>query len=220
MTATPPQDGRRPGRPLDTSLDGRVLEATRSSLLEMGWNATTIRGIAERSGVSRPAIARRWPSKAHLVLAAILGETPDLEPFDGADRDGWMRAVVDGSFDLFARPEVVAAAPGLLSEFSRHPDVRDSLWQSFSGAASQLLLGAEGRSSDPARTIDAQAMIAVAAGAALFASLVVGSDHSALGARIRELTLGLLETDGPGAPLPTADDDHAEVQSPRHTDRT
>lgn len=198
MTETRPSDGRRPGRPLDASLDERVLDATRRSLSELGWNATTVRGIAARSGVSRPAIARRWPSKAHLVLEAILGPSPDLEPFDGVDRDGWLRAVVDGSFELFDRPEVIAAVPGLLSELGTDDGVRAALWQRFSGPASMLLeppddRAPDDRADDPARSVDAQAMIAVAAGAALFASLVVGSDRDAVSARARELALELLD---------------------------
>jgi len=191
-------DLRRPGRPLDPSLDERVLDATRRSLIEAGWNGTTLRGIAAASGVSRPAIARRWPSKAHVVLAAILGETPDLAPFEGADEEGWLRAVVDGSFELFGRPEVVAAVPGLLSEFGAHPELRDLLWQSFSGAASDLLTGPDGASPELDGAVDAQAMIAVAAGAALFASLVVGGSQDAVTGRIRELTRGLLETAAQG----------------------
>jgi AcrR family transcriptional regulator len=194
MPDSPPPDARRPGRPLDLSLDERVLAATRRSLTDAGWNGTTVRGIAAASGVSRPTIARRWPSKAHLVLAAILGETPDLAPFDGANREAWMRAVVDGSFELFGRPEVVAAVPGLLSELGAHADVRDRLWQSFSGAASELLTDPDGTSPDLDRSVDAQAMIAVAAGAAMFTALIVGSGQTPVISRVRELTLGLLET--------------------------
>ncbi len=185
---------RRPGRPLDASLDERVLDATRRSRAELGWSGTTIRGVADRSGVSRPAIARRWPSKAHLVLEAILGDAPDLELFQGVDRAGWLRAVVDGSFELFTRPEVVAAVPGLLSELGGHEDVRNLLWQSFSGPASDLLVEAEPTADGEDRALDAQAMIAVAAGAALFASLVVGSDQPEVTDRARDLTLALLES--------------------------
>ena len=79
------------GRPRDIRIDERVLAATRASLVELGWERTSIRGVAERAGVSRPAIARRWPSKAHLVLEAILGATPDLDAFDGVDLAGGSR---------------------------------------------------------------------------------------------------------------------------------
>jgi len=158
---------RAAGRPRDVRIDQRVLAATRASLAELGWDRTSIRGVAQRSGVSRPAIARRWPSKAHLVLESILGAAPDLEAFDGVDRAGWVAAVVDGSFGLFDRADVHAAAPGLLATLRDHDDIRKALWEGFSGPASALVAD---------RSVDAQAAIVLAAGAALFLSLVASDD--------------------------------------------
>ena len=127
------------GRPRDSRIAEEVLAATRASLIELGWERTSIRGVAERSGVSRPAIARRWPSKAHLVLEAILGAAPDLDAFDGVDTAGWISGVIAGSFDIFDRPEVRAAAPGLMATLRDHPDIREALWLGFSGPASALV---------------------------------------------------------------------------------
>ena len=176
-----------PGRPRDAGIDERVLAATRASLAELGWERTSIRGVAERSAVSRPAIARRWPSKAHLVLESILGATPDLDAFEGVDIDGWIAAVIDGSFELFDRADVHAAAPGLLATLQDHDDIRQALWAGFSGPASALIPqlddhghavhdAGEARRSAPDQLVDAQAAIVLAAGAALFLSLVVGRD--------------------------------------------
>lgn len=177
-----------PGRPRDSSLDERVLATTRASLAELGWERTSIRGVAERSGVSRPAITRRWPSKAHLVLEALLGATPDLEAFDGVDLTGWVAGVIDGSFELFDRSDVQAAAPGLMATLRDHDDVRLALWDGFSVPASALALRLRNSGNveahDTARKraerdllSDAQAAIVLAAGAALFLSLVVGGDE-------------------------------------------
>jgi AcrR family transcriptional regulator len=183
---------RGAGRPRDVLIDQRVLAATRASLAELGWDRTSVRGVAERSGVSRPAIARRWPSKAHLVLESILGATPDLDAFDGVDRAGWVAAVVDGSFGLFDRADVHAAAPGLLATLRDHDDIRKALWEGFSGPASALVAEAPGRGAADQATgdrvtgaelVDAQAAIVLAAGAALFLSLVA-SDDAALRDRV------------------------------------
>ena len=199
-----PRAGR--GRPRDERLDERVLAATRSSLEELGWERTSVRGVAERSGVSRPAIARRWPSKAHLVLAAILGETPDLDAFQDVDMAGWIDGVVDGSFALFDRSDVRAAAPGLLATLRDHEDIRAALWDGFSGPASVLAVEAQRDSGtdapdstaaddhlDDARLLDARAAIVLAAGSALFLSLVAGADDR-LRRRV-ETVLGTAMTD-------------------------
>lgn len=203
--------GTSQGRPRDNNLDERVLFATRASLSELGWERTSIRGVAERSGVSRPAIARRWPSKAHLVLESILGATPDLASFDGVDSSGWIAAVIAGSFELFDRADVNAAAPGLLATLRDHDDIREALWEGFSEPASALIVGtaetaetADGTRGDAQgsptgdqqrqdRLLDAQAAIVLAAGAALFLSLVAGG-NAELRERVTTALAGSLAT--------------------------
>lgn len=72
------QSSRSAGRPRDASIDERVLSVTRELLVEVGWDALSMRLIAARCGVSRSSLDRRWSSKAELVLHAILGATPIL----------------------------------------------------------------------------------------------------------------------------------------------
>ncbi len=178
------------GRPRDPSIDERVGAAARALLVEEGWDATTVRGVARRACVSRAAVLRRWPSKAHLVLDAVIGSAPDLTPFSGVDRDGWIRWVVQGSVELFARPEVRAAAPGLLSALRDEPELRDALWHGFTGAPAEIFADATGGRRDEA-VLDAKAIIVLAAGAALFAGvLAADEDDAALRARIERMLLG------------------------------
>lgn len=49
-----------------------VLEATLDSLARGGYAGLTFDQVAERAGVSRTTIYRRWPSKPELVRAALL----------------------------------------------------------------------------------------------------------------------------------------------------
>lgn len=169
---------RRVGRPRDPQLDARVLAAVRRSLVANGWSGTSVRGVAERSGVSRPAIMRRWPSKAHLVFEALLGTEPDLAPFVAAGPEGWTEALIAQTFELFDRPETRSAVPGLLGELTEHEDLRAELWEGFSGPAAALAADA---ASDPGPDADAalqaRAAIVVAAGAALFATTIAGDDE-------------------------------------------
>lgn len=183
----------RAGRPRDSSVDDRVLSATRELLMELGWEELSMRGVAARAGVGRGTIDRRWASKAELVLHAILGATPDLEPFDGTDPNGWVRWVATGSRELFAKPEVRAAVPGLLSTFSRNEDLRRQLWQSFSGPPAELFsAGEEGNTADA--VLDARAVIAMAAGASLFLSIIATEDDTdAVHGRIGDLLLNAID---------------------------
>lgn len=176
------EDARAQGRPRDSSIDERVLAVTRQLLVESGWDDLSMRQIAIRSGVSRSSINRRWPSKSELVFHAILGAAPDLAPFAGTDRRGWIDWVVRGSRELFARPEVRAAVPGLLLAMAENDAMRRRLWTEFSGPAVALF----GAGPDAER--DARAALAMAAGAALFLSTVaVEDDTEHLHRRIAEL---------------------------------
>ena len=180
------------GRPRDPRIDDAVLEVTRTMLLEVGWEQLSVRAIAARAGVSRASMSRRWSSKAHLVLGSILGATPDLTPFEGTDRDGWIRWVVAGSAQLFARPEVRAAAPGLLAALRDHDDLRNELWRGFSGPSTQLFL--EDSEDRDAALLDAKAVLVMAAGAAMFSSLIaVEDDMEELRERILALLLPVAE---------------------------
>ncbi|WQB73021.1 helix-turn-helix domain-containing protein [Prescottella equi] len=186
------------GRPRDPRIDAEVLAATRDMLVEVGWDQLSLRAIATRASVSRAALSRRWPSKAHLVLDSILGSTPDLAPFEGTDRAGWIDWVVAGSAQIFSRPDVRAAAPGLLAALRDHDDLRKALWQGFSGPAAELFAAhaGPGESEDERRRdlLDARAVLVMAAGSALFSSLIVGDDATPeLRARILELLAPVAE---------------------------
>ncbi|OBG22776.1 TetR family transcriptional regulator [Mycolicibacterium celeriflavum] len=181
------------GRPRDTSIDERVLSVTRQLLLEVGWDELSLRVVAARAGVGRSSLNRRWASKADLVLHAILGETPDLSPFSDTDLHGWIEWVVRGSHELFTRPDVQAAVPGLLLALRENDVLRKALWANFSGPAVQLFADhreaktpAQRRRADT----DARAVLAMAAGAALFVtSVAVEDDSEVLRNRITQLLI-------------------------------
>jgi AcrR family transcriptional regulator len=186
--------GSQGGRPRDTSIDERVLSVTRELLLEVGWDELSVRLVAARAGVGRSSLNRRWSSKAELVLHAILGETPDLSPFSGTDLDGWIEWVVRGSHDLFTRSDVRAAVPGLLLALRENDDLRRTLWANFSGPAVHLFaehLAAATPAQRRRADTDARAVLAMAAGAALFMTTVAVEDDTD---RLRNRIVQLLTT--------------------------
>ena len=183
---------RRPaGRPRDESIDERVLAVTRELLLQVGWDDLSVRLVATRAGVGRASLTRRWPTKAELVLHAILGESPDLAPFSGTDLDGGIEWVVRGSHELFSRPDVRAAVPGLLLALRENAALRTTLWQNFSGLAAALYAQHRAAPNAAARRradLDSRALLVLAAGAALFVTTVATDEDSpALRTRITEL---------------------------------
>ena len=106
---------RRPGRPVDTSINERALAATRELLVERGFEATTIQAVAERSGVHGSAIYRRWPSRIELIEEAAfpLAGPVDMQPVGDLRRD--LRRFIRAYVATFSAPATRAAAAGLLA---------------------------------------------------------------------------------------------------------
>ncbi|PFG41654.1 TetR family transcriptional regulator [Isoptericola jiangsuensis] len=98
--------GRRPGRPRVEGHDERILAAA-VELLDAGEDVTVGRVVA-RSGVSRAAIYRRWPSLTDLVAAALdHGREPYAVPLDGD--------LLENLLTVFA-PGSATAGPGYSEE--------------------------------------------------------------------------------------------------------
>ena len=115
------------GRPRDRRIDDAVLGATVELLEDVGYARLSIAAVAARAGTHTPAIYRRWPSKAHLVHAAAFpADGTPLIPDTGDLRDD-LTSMVRGAADLFARPIVRAAVPGLLAEFAADPHLHAQL---------------------------------------------------------------------------------------------
>ncbi len=85
-------------RPRDPSLDARIIEAFRDLAAVDGPANVSISAVAERSGVSRSTIYRRWPSMAVLQFEAQTsrsadGGFPDLGSFRDEMIDAYLRLV-------------------------------------------------------------------------------------------------------------------------------
>jgi AcrR family transcriptional regulator len=74
---------RKEGRPRDPEVDRRILTAALGQLVESGYSRMSIESIAAEAGASKPAIYRRWSSKADLATAA-LSELRFAEPLPAA----------------------------------------------------------------------------------------------------------------------------------------
>lgn len=106
------EESRGRGRPRNAGIDSAIRDAAWALLGEVGYEALTFEAVAERAGCSRPALYRRFASKAELIRA-VTHETsrlvePDLEalairddPFEEliAHVEGSMRylAATDGA---------------------------------------------------------------------------------------------------------------------------
>lgn len=113
---------RRPrGRPRSTSAGSDIVRATLELLAEGGFQAATIEAIADRAGVGRNTIYRRWSSKEELVADALLELTSDLDLQEGDDVYALLLDWIRDFARVFADPLFGRILPAVLGELSTNP---------------------------------------------------------------------------------------------------
>lgn len=121
------------GRPRDPRIDAAVLDATVELLAETGYPGLLVSAIARRAGTSKPAIYRRWPSKAHLVHEAVFPITAATDIPDTGSLRRDLREMVCRTMEVLSTPAARAALPGLISEMATDPTLHAALLERFSG---------------------------------------------------------------------------------------
>jgi AcrR family transcriptional regulator len=61
------------------TLEAAILEAAFAEISEVGYIAFTVEGVAARARTGKASIYRRWPTKAELVMDALLTRMPTPE---------------------------------------------------------------------------------------------------------------------------------------------
>jgi AcrR family transcriptional regulator len=108
-------------------LEQAILDAAWRLLSEVGYAKLTMEAVAAMAGTSRPVIHRRWPTRAHLALAALDHAVPaESEPPDtGALRTDLLALMKQAVHRLgTVHGEILA---GLAAETARDPEAADAL---------------------------------------------------------------------------------------------
>jgi len=71
MTVEEPEPPRPVGRPRSAEVHSAILKATVELFADEGFDGMSIEAVAQRAGVGKTAIYRRWSSKEALVLDAM-----------------------------------------------------------------------------------------------------------------------------------------------------
>lgn len=165
------------GRPRDRRIDGAVLAATVDLLGESGYAALSVDAIAQRAGTSKPAIYRRWPSKAHLVHEAAfpIGATTELPDTGALDND--IREMLRRTVTVLSTPAARAALPGLLGEMAADTTLHAALLERFADVLTRGLgerLAAAVDRGEVRPDVTAEDLTEMVAGVALLGALALG----------------------------------------------
>jgi AcrR family transcriptional regulator len=115
----------RRGRPRAEGLDQALLDVTLQLAGEVGIHGMSMDDLAQRAGVSKATIYRRWPSKERLVLEAL---DQAMRPFDLIDT-GSLRGDLDDYLGELARRMTEGKASDVLPDLIA-ASVRDAGLQS------------------------------------------------------------------------------------------
>ncbi|HZX04007.1 TetR/AcrR family transcriptional regulator [Kribbella sp.] len=179
------------GRPRDAGVEARVLEAAMTEMRARGYDGLSVDRVAERAGVAKTTIYRRWPSKAELVMAMIT-ELTSAVPFDpsGDPRHDLGEFVAGIAAALDAIPTTLVA--DLVAAAAREPRVGvgvRALWAHRHAAVSAAIAQAQADGLMPAHA-DPRIIVDQLVGALYYRLLVTGEPIDP--AYVRALVLSTL----------------------------
>lgn len=112
-----------PGRPRDPGIDRAVLDAAVELLGRDGFAGMSMAAVAERAGVGKPTVYRRYTSKADLATAAVADlAAAEPEPDTGTAR-GDAVAFLRTFQRSYLRPNGPALLGTVLAEEHRTPEL-------------------------------------------------------------------------------------------------
>ncbi|MFH1104032.1 MAG: TetR/AcrR family transcriptional regulator [Actinomycetota bacterium] len=114
--ATGAPESRRPGRPRSARVHHAILASAVDLFVELGLEGMSIEAVADRAGVGKAAIYRRWSSKDDLVAAAFDEEAGELQLPDTGSLQGDLASALRQFHNLLTGTKVGRALPRMVGE--------------------------------------------------------------------------------------------------------
>jgi AcrR family transcriptional regulator len=110
------------GRPRSEEAHQAILDATLELLVEVGFSALTVEGVAQRAGVGKATIYRRWASKLPLVVEAFSG-LPGFEEVDTGSLRRDLKETLESYLEAFNATSLSTVFPSLAGERKHNPEL-------------------------------------------------------------------------------------------------
>lgn len=169
------------GRPRSETVRAAILDAALDELQERGYAALTIEGIAARAGSGKQTIYRWWPSKADVVLDAMLElAAKRIRIPDTGDLEGDLRNFLTATFRQRGQRPVLVS---LMAQAQLDPAFATAFREKFlfgRRAALRTVFNAARERGEFGPDVDVELLIDVVFGVLWYRLLV---DHAPLDAR-------------------------------------
>ena len=110
------------GRPRSEEAHQAILDATLALLGEVGYSALTVEGVAQRAGVGKATIYRRWSSKLPLVVEAF-SALPGFEDVDTGSLRRDLKETLRRYIEAFNATALGTVFPSLAGERAHNPEL-------------------------------------------------------------------------------------------------
>src|ERR1700716_3254161 len=115
-------DGQPFGRPRDPEATERILTVAAEVIASSGYAGFSLELVADRTGVAKTTIYRRWPSKDHLVVEVVTKLLHHLPLRDtGEVRRDLVALVTGGAASLAFLQDTGSLVSELVAVAGRHP---------------------------------------------------------------------------------------------------
>lgn len=124
------------GRPRDVEKNSAIIEAASDLFLELGFDGTSMDGVAKRAGVSKQTVYSHFSSKEQLfgdaVHAAIAAYYPDraLASVENHTLEADLRAVCYRLATLLMSDRAIAMFRLLVTAAAKGPELGEIFWRS------------------------------------------------------------------------------------------
>src|SRR5687767_12740601 len=120
------------GRPRDVRADRAILEATLELIAELGVDRFRTEDVAERAGVGKGAIYRRYRSKGELVTAAVAGLVSEeiAVPDNGSTRTDLLTMMRE-AVELYSGSLPGRLMPNLVGAMAQNPELARAVREGF-----------------------------------------------------------------------------------------
>jgi AcrR family transcriptional regulator len=165
------------GRPREVRLDGAILAATLELVAEVGIHDFRMDDVAERAGVGKAAIYRRYRSKDELVTATVAALVSEITiPDTGSTREDLL-ALMREAVEVYGDPIKAGVMPSLVGAMPQRPELARAIRDGFLArrrAALRAVLDRGVARGDLRADLDVELALDVLGGALFYRLLITG----------------------------------------------
>ena len=165
------------GRPREVRVDGAILAATLELVAEVGIHDFRMDDVAERAGVGKAAIYRRYRSKDELVTATVAALVSEITvPDTGSTREDLL-ALMRGAVEVYGDPIKAGVMPSLVGAMPQRAELARAVRDGFLSqrrAALRAVLDRGVARGDLRADLDVELALDVLGGALFYRLLVTG----------------------------------------------